>query len=105
MFLNLSMDIFGSICLDLNDYRAQYVHSAYEKWKTCNLVLEGITYDTWAILESMCYGVLCSFDVDDTWDLFESLASYQWQCESASERFVFASLALHGFSISICRLT
>ena len=30
----------------------------------------------------MCYGGLCSLNVDDMWDLFESLASYR-----ASESF------------------
>ena len=25
----------------LNDYRAQYVYFTYEKWKICNVVLEG----------------------------------------------------------------
>jgi len=40
----------------------------------------------------MCYGGLCSLDVDDIWDLFESLAWYQWQYESVSESFVCPSL-------------
>jgi len=56
----------------LNDYRAQYVPFTYEKWKTCNVVLEGITLETRATLESMCYGGICPLDVDDI--LFESLA-------------------------------
>ena len=62
----------------LNDYRAQYVHSMYEKWEICEVVLEGITHKTRATLESMCYGGLCSLNVDDMWDLFEYLASSQW---------------------------
>jgi len=36
----------------------------------------------------MCYCGLCSLNNDDTWDLFESLASYQWQCAYASKYFV-----------------
>ena len=40
----------------------------------------------------MCYGGLCSLNLDDMWDLFESLASYQWQYECASESFAFPSL-------------
>jgi len=47
----------------------------------------GDTYETRAILESMCYGGMCYLNVDDMWDLFESLASYQWQCESARDSF------------------
>jgi len=39
----------------------------------------------------MCYGGLCSLNVDDMWDLFESLASYQWQYECASESFACPS--------------
>ena len=48
-----------------NDYRAQYMHFTYEKWEICDAVLEGITHET--------RGGLCSLDVDDMWDLFESL--------------------------------
>ena len=39
----------------------------------------------------MCYGGLCSLNGDVTWDLFESLASYQWQYEWASESFAWRS--------------
>jgi len=64
-------------------------------------VLEGITHETLATLESVCYGGLYSLNVDDMWDLFESLASYHWQCECASESFACSSPApydLHGQS-------
>jgi len=81
----------------LNDYRAQYVFSMYEKWKICDIVLEGITHETRATLESMCYGGLCLLNADDMWDLFESLASYQLQCECASEAFVYPSPPSHDF--------
>ena len=57
-----------------DDYRAQHVHFMYEKWEICDVMLAGITHETRAILESMCYGGLCSLDVDGMWDLFESLA-------------------------------
>ena len=40
----------------------------------------------------MYYVGLCSLNVDDIWDLFESLASYQWQCECANESFMCPSL-------------
>jgi len=39
----------------------------------------------------MCYGGLCSLNADDMWDLCESLASYQWQFECASNAFVYPS--------------
>jgi len=51
-------------------------------------VLEGITYETQAILDSMCSSGLYSSKVDDMWNLFESLSSYQWQSQSPSEPFV-----------------
>ena len=41
----------------LDDYHAQYVHFMYEKWKTYDIFVEGITYATQATLECMCYGV------------------------------------------------
>jgi len=69
----------------LNDYRAQYVHFMYEKWGIYDVMLEGITHETQVTLESMCYGGLCSLNVDDMWNLFKSLASYQWQYKCASE--------------------
>jgi len=49
----------------LNYYRAQYAHFTYDKWEVYNVVLEGITHETRATLESMCYGGMCSLDVDD----------------------------------------
>ena len=54
-------------------------------------MLEGITHETRATLESMCYGGLCSLNVDDMWDLFEYLTSYQWQYECANESFACPS--------------
>ena len=71
----------------LNDYHTQYVHFMYEKGERCKVALEGITYKTWATLGLVCYGGLCSFNVDDVWDLLESLSLYQWQCEYVSESF------------------
>jgi len=50
-------------------------------------VLEGITPETRAILESICYGGLGSLDVDDMWDLFESLTWHQWQLNDARDRY------------------
>jgi len=64
----------------------------YKRWEICNVVLDGITYETRATLESMCYGGLCFLNVDDVWDLFESMVSYQWQCECASDTFLRPSL-------------
>ena len=51
-------------------------------------MLEGITYETQIALESMCHVGMCSFDVDDMFNLFESLAWYQWHNENAIESFV-----------------
>ena len=42
------------------------------KWEICDVALDGITHETRAIVESMCYGGMCYLDVDDMWDLFES---------------------------------
>jgi len=39
----------------------------------------------------MCYGGLSSLNVDDMWDLFEYLASYQWQYKCANESFACPS--------------
>ena len=72
----------------LNDYRAQYMLFMYNKWEICDVLLEGMTYETRAMLESTCYRGLDSLNVDEMWDLFESLASHQWQCECSSEAFV-----------------
>ena len=63
----------------------------FEKWEIWDVVLEGITHESRATLESMCYGGLCSLNVDDMWDLFEYLPSYQWQYECSSESFACPS--------------
>ena len=39
----------------------------------------------------MCCGDMCNLSVDDMWDLFGSLASYQWHYGCASESFVCPS--------------
>ena len=58
---------------------------------------------TRAILEFIFYGGLCSLHVDKMWDSFESLASYQWQCECASESFVCFSPPPYGLHFqSLC---
>ena len=59
-----------------NDYRGQYAHFLYEKWKICDVVVERITYETQDTLGSMCSGGLCSLNVDDMWHSVECLASY-----------------------------
>ena len=84
-------ELFWQYLSRLNDYRAQYMHFMYAKWKICNVVFEGITHETRAILESMCYGGLCSLDVDSMWDLFEPLTWHQWHYEIFSESFVCPS--------------
>jgi len=89
----------------LNDYRAQYVLFEYEKWEICDVVLKGITHETRAILESMCYCGMYFLGVDDMWDLFESLAWYQWHHEIASESFEYPSpisYDLHAYSPLVC---
>ena len=75
----------------MDGYRPEYAYFEYEKWKICNVVLEAIINETQATLEFMYYGDLCYLNVDDIWDLFESLASYQWNCECASEASVCPS--------------
>ena len=65
--------------------------SCMENGKYATLCLRGITHETRATLESMCYGGLCSLNGDDMWNLFESLTSYQCQYKCASESFGFPS--------------
>jgi len=75
----------------LNDYGVQYVHFMYEILELCIVVFKGITYKTRAIVEFRYYGGMCYLNVNDMWDLFESLAWYQWQCNSACKSFVCSS--------------
>jgi len=90
-FPQFEHELFWQYLSKVNDYHAQYVHFTYERWEICDAVLEEITYQLWVVLKSVCYGGLCSLDVDDMCNLFESLASCQWQCECASEAFVCPS--------------
>ena len=75
MFKKIKMDIsqlpqfrhepFWQYLSQLNEYHAQYVLLEYEKWEICDVVLEGITHETRATLESMCYGGMHFLDIDD----------------------------------------
>ena len=58
----------------LNDYHALCAYFTYEKWELCNVVLEEITRETRATLESMGYSGMFSLNVDGMRDLFESFA-------------------------------
>jgi len=49
---------------------------------------KGKAYEIRATLESVCYASMHYLSVDDLWDLFESVASYQWHYEYASDYFV-----------------
>jgi len=68
-------------------------------------MLERMTYETRATLESMCHGGMCFSDIDDMWDLFEYLAWHQWHNEIASDSFVCPSpifYGLHAYSPLMC---
>ena len=65
----------------------QYLLFEYEKWEIYEAVLEGITPESRAILESLCYGGLHSLGVDDMRDLFESLAWHQSQSDDARDPY------------------
>jgi len=45
-------------------------------------MLEGMTHETRATIESMYYA-MCYSTIDDMWDLFESLAWHQWKLVDA----------------------
>jgi len=62
--------------------------SCMQKSKICDVVLEGITHETQATLESLCHDGMCCLSVHDMWDLFESVAWHQWHYEYANESFV-----------------
>ena len=53
----------------------------------------------------MCYDGMRSLDVDYMWDLFKSLARYQWHHEKAGESLVCPSpisYDLHAYSLLMC---
>ena len=54
-------------------------------------MLEGITHETQATLESTCCGDMCFLNVHDMWQLFKHLAGYQWHCEKPREHSVCPS--------------
>ena len=62
-FSQFEHEPFSQYSSRLNDYRAQYVHFTYEKWKIYEVVLEGITRETQAILESTSGG-FCALNAD-----------------------------------------
>ena len=78
--LHLNMNLFGNTCLD-RIITMLNMRILLCKMEIYDVVLEGITHETKATLESMCYGSICYLSVGDVWDLFESLGWHQWHYE------------------------
>jgi len=81
IYLNLRINLFGNTCLDWIIVVGNMCISHMEKRKIRDVVLEGIRHVILATPKSTCCGGICYLNVDDMWDLFKSLAWYQWQFE------------------------
>ena len=57
-----------------------------EKWRQCQILYDGLDYQTKTLLETMCQGGLLQKDKNQDWDLFEDLAEKTLQWEPASKK-------------------
>jgi len=68
------------------DLLAQCPHHGVEKWRQCQILYDGLDYQTKTLLETMCQGGFLQKDENQGWDLFEDLAEKTLQWEPASEK-------------------
>ena len=59
-----------------------------EKWRQFQILYDGLDYSTKTLLESMCQGGFLQKDVNERWDLYESIAEkiIQWEPTSETSR-------------------
>ena len=57
-----------------------------EKWQQCQILYDGLDYQTKTLLETMCQGEFLKKDENQGWDLFEALAEKTIQWESYPEK-------------------
>ena len=58
-----------------------------EKWRLCQVLYDGLEYQTKTLLESMCQGGFLKKDETDGWLLYEQLAENTIQWEPTPEKF------------------
>jgi len=68
------------------DLLAQCPHHSVEKWRQCQILYDGLHYQTKTLLETMCQGGFLQKDENHGWDLFEDLAEKTLQWEPTSEK-------------------
>ena len=56
------------------DLLALCPHHGIEKWRQCQILYDGLDYQTKTLLETMCQGEFLKKDENQGWDLFEALA-------------------------------
>ena len=49
-------------------------HHGIEKWRQCQILYDGLDYQTKTLHETMCQGEFLKKDEDQGWDLYEALA-------------------------------
>ena len=62
----------------------QCPHHAIEKWRLCQIVYEGVDFNTKTMLESMCQGEFMQKNEDDAWTFLEDLSEKTTQWESTN---------------------
>ena len=68
------------------DLLALCPHHGIEKWRLCQIIYDGLDYQTKTLLESMCQGEFLKKDENQGWDLFEALAEKTIQWESCPDK-------------------
>ena len=65
---------------------AQCSHHRIEKWRQCQILYDGLDYQTKMLLETTCQGEFLKKDEDQGWDLYEVLAEKTIQRESCPKK-------------------
>jgi len=68
------------------DLLTQCPHYGIEKWQQCQILYNGLDYQTETLLETMSQGGYLQKDENQGWDLFEDLAEKTIQWEPSSEK-------------------
>ena len=68
------------------DLLAQCSHHAIEKWRLCQIIYEGVEYNSKPLFESMSHGDFMSMNEDDAWKFLEDIAEKTMKWEGFKDK-------------------
>jgi len=85
------------------DLLVQCPHHRIEKWRQCQILYDGLDYQTKTLLETMCQEKFLKKDENQGWDLFEVLAEkiIQWESYPKKTDPATSRTGIHSIKSSI----